>query len=289
MSTLSDLSSSLVTAVADAARRVVRVKGATNGTASGFIWSSGLVVAAEEVLESGEGLAIGLADGSETGAELVGRDPSTDVALLRAQTGEFADWPAAPVPEVGAITLVVGRGTSSPLAALGMVAETGPAWQSMHGGRIDARIRLGLILSGRAEGAAVVTPEGQLVGMAVIGPRRQTLVIPTETIARAIGALTQRGYVARGYLGVSLQRLDANAPQQGALVTGVQADGPGAKAGLVIGDIITTWDGTPVTGPNEIARALGTESVGRAVKVGLMRGGSASEIELTVGERRLSR
>ena len=77
----------------------------------------------------------------------------------------------------------------------------------MRGGEIDARITLGLRLSSRAEGSAVVAPDGSLVGMAVTGARRRALAIPASTIARSVKSLSEIGYVPRGWLGVSLHGL----------------------------------------------------------------------------------
>lgn len=284
---LSELSAGIADTIAAAAPRVARVKAPGMGAVSSFVWRTDLVVTAEEALDGGEELTVTLADGSEREAELVGRDPSTDVALLKVATGDFEDWNAAPVPPVGAIALVVGRGETSPIAAYGLVAETGPAWQSMNGGRIDALVRLGLMLRWHVEGGAVISPEGALIGMAVTGPRRRSIVIPTATVARAVGALTSRGYVARGYLGVSVRPLDRRAGQKGVLVMTVEADSPAAKVGLVIGDVIATWNGTAITRLAEFARELGTESPGRDVKLGIMRGGAPVEVDVKIGERRL--
>ena len=86
--------------------------------------------------------------------ELAGRDPSTDVALLRAETGPQPDWPEAAAPAVGAFAFAVGRGADGPLAAFGIVAAAGPAWTSSGGGRIDARIRLSFAAAARASRAA---------------------------------------------------------------------------------------------------------------------------------------
>lgn len=287
MSTLVDLSGATAAAVAEAATRVVRVSGPGMPAVSGLIWSQGLVITAEEALDGGEGLKVETADGASQGAELVGRDPSTDVALLRVSAGPDGAWGRAPIPVVGSLVLIVGRGEYSPTAGIAMVAETGPAWQSMHGGRIEARIRLGIALSGQTEGAAVVAPDGQLIGMAVTGPQRRTLVIPAANLAAAVETLSAHGYVARGYLGVSLQPLNWHDSQRGAIVTAVEAESPAARAGLLVGDIITTWDGTEIANAGDLARQLGTGSVGNVARLGLTRGGNPMGIEVTIGERRL--
>ncbi|MEO8882436.1 MAG: S1C family serine protease, partial [Devosia sp.] len=235
---LSGFSAALAAATAKAAARVVAVESGGHSI-SGVIWRDGLVVTAHEGLAGEEEFAVTLPSGEKRDATLIGRDPSTDVALLKLDTGNVGEWPAAALPQTGSIALAVGRHETSVLAAFGVVSEAGPAWRSMRGGLIDARLVLGLRLPRRAEGGAVIAPDGKLIGLAVSGPRRQVLVIPASTIERAVATLNAKGYVARGYLGVSLHPL-AGAGNSGAIVVGLEADGPAAKAGLVVGDIITT-------------------------------------------------
>ena len=281
---LQGFSAALAAATATAAQRVVAVEGGGHGI-SGVIWSSGLVVTAHEGLAGEEDLSVRLASGEVKPATLVGRDPTTDVALLKLETGEFAPWGAAPLPQPGSIALTVGRGEVSTIAAFGMVSEAGPAWRSMRGGLIDARIVLGSRLSRRAEGGAVVAANGTLIGLAVSGPRRQALAIPTATVDRAVATLGEKGYVARGYLGLSLHPLAGSGGSGGAIVVGLEPEGPAAKAGLVVGDIITTWNGEAVETVGAVSRRLGTDVVGQTAKLGLIRGGNATDLIVTIGER----
>ena len=280
---LSGFSAALAAATAKAAARVVAVESGGHGI-SGVIWRDDLVVTAHEGLAGEEEFSVTLPSGEKRDATLIGRDPSTDVALLKLDTGAVGEWTAAPLPQPGSIALAVGRSENSALAAFGVVSEAGPAWRSMRGGLIDARLVLGLRLSRRAEGGAVIAPDGALIGLAVSGPRRQVLVIPASTIERAVATLSSKGYVARGYLGVSLHPL-AGAGNSGAIVVGLEPEGPAAKAGLVVGDIITTWDGEAVDSVGAVSRRLGTDVVGQTAKLGLVRGGNAIDVTLTVGER----
>ena len=124
-------------------------------------------------------------------------------------------WPEAPAPEVGDLALVVGRGADGPLAAFGIVTDTGGVWTSAKGGQIDARLPLSFALGHRLEGGAAVDPEGGLLGLVVADPWRRTLVIPAATVAHSVDILKARGYVARGYLGLKLQRAPARARRTG--------------------------------------------------------------------------
>jgi S1-C subfamily serine protease len=279
---LSSLSADISALVAAAAPRLVGVVGADGAVASGFVWRTGLVVSAHEALGGEEEFTLVLEDGATRTAELVGRDPSTDVALLRAETAAFEDWAQAPAPAVGSLAVVCGWGQQSPAAALAMVSEVGPAWRSMRGGQIDARITLGVRLASRTEGGAVLSPDSGLIGMAVSGPRRQALAIPASTIGRAVATLSDKGYVPRGYLGVSLHPVGDGG---GAIVVGLEPEGPARQAGFLVGDIITTWGDEPVQSVAGVSNRLSAETVGKTVKLGVLRGGSPIDIDVNVAER----
>ena len=281
LDTLASLSDDLAALTAKTAARVVAVHRGGGGI-SGIVWRSGLVVTAHEALEGEDDLEVILPDGSRTKAELVGRDPSTDVALLKATTPEVGDWDAAAIPAAGSLAAVVGRGENGPIVSFGPVAESGPKWRSMRGGEIDARLVLGLRFSARAEGGAVVTPQGALIGLAVTGPWRRAIVIPAATLARAVATLSEKGYVPHAYLGVGLHPTD---DASGVIVVSIVADGPAAKAGLVVGDVITTWNGEAVRSARDLYQRLGTGNVGQPAKLGVLRGGAAQQIDVVLGER----
>jgi S1-C subfamily serine protease len=281
---LASFSAASAALVAAAAGRVVAVSDGRRRL-SGVIWSEGRIVTAEECLGEEEGLAVVLPDGRSVTADLVGRDPSTDVALLAAETGAASAWPAAAeAPAAGAFAWVVGRGQAGPRAAFGMVAEAGPEWVSAAGGRIDARLRVQLPLPPAIEGGAAVDAAGALLGLAVADPRRRTLVIPAATVARSVAALAERGYVARGYLGLALQPIRRGAG--GLIAVEVAEGGPASAAGLLVGDIVTTWEGEAVGSLRGLSRRLGPDAAGRRVRLGIVRAGQPAEVALTVGERR---
>ncbi len=281
---LAGLSRATAAAVAAAAERVVRIRSGGRRT-SGIIWSEGQIVTAEECLAGDEDIKALLPDGQVVALELAGRDPSTDVALLRGATGPQAERPSAAAPVAGALVLAVGRGGDGPLAALGVVASMGPAWTSSAGGRIDARIGLSFLLPHAMEGGAVVDAAGGLIGLAVADPRRRGLVIPVETVGRAVAALAAHGYVGRGYLGLALQPLRRGAGG-GLIAIEVSDGGPAAAAGFLVGDIVTTWQGEAVGSMREVARRLGPDAIGQAVTLGIVRAGSPMELAVTIGERR---
>ncbi len=252
--------------------------------ASGFVWRDGLVVTVDEALEAEEGLHVHLPDGSRAEATLAGRDPSTDVALLRVAG-------ALPPPlaldgsgarAVGEIVLALGRGAEGPVAAMGVLGSVGPAWRSLRGGTIEARLGLDLRLPRAAEGGVAVDAEGRAFGMAVFGPRRSALVIPAATIERIAPRLLERGRIARGYLGLGLQpvRIEGSG-EMGVVVVSVDPEGPGRRAGVVQGDILLAFGGEEVHG---LRQRLGPDSVGREVELEVLRGGERRRVAITVGE-----
>ena len=165
---------------------------------------------------------------------------------------------------------------------------------ALRGGTIDSLTRLDLALSPAAEGGAIVDVQGRIVGMAVLGPRRRALAIPTSTIDRVVDQLLAKGYVFRGYLGAGLQPVRLGRPSIGAqpagsgrgiLVASIDPDGPGARDGLLVGDIITTWNAKPVDRVRQVMRFLGSDSIGNTVDLGLLRGGAPTTLKVVIGER----
>ncbi len=284
-SPLQPLSAALAGLVAEAARSVVGIH-SHRARSSGFVWRPGLVVTADEALaEEGE-IAVTLPGGDKAAASLIGRDPTTDIALLRVDAAGLPPAPLDAAPaEAGALTLTIGVQEGAPVAALGLVAMAGPPWRSLRGGEISARIELDLMLRRQAEGGLALDAAGRGFGMAVFGPRRRVLVIPAATIERVTAMLEAHGRIPRGYLGLGLQPVRLEGAGLGAMVMSVDPRGPGAAAGLRQGDILVAWDGRPVESIQMLLRALGPESIGSAVTLALRRAGAPVEARLTIGER----
>jgi S1-C subfamily serine protease len=283
---LTNLSASLSGLVAATAPSIVAIH-SHRALSSGFIWKTGMIVTADEALADEGEVAVTLSGGKRISATIAGRDPTTDIALLRADIDAVS--PIAldgSAPSAGALAVVVGGREGEAVAALGVVATSGVAWRSMRGGEIDARIELDLSLRRHAEGGLALDASGQAFGMAVFGPRRRVLVIPAATIARVAAQIEAHGKVARGYLGLGLQpvRLDRDGGV-GAMVMSVDGNGPGAKAGVRQGDVLQAWDGQPIGSVNELLRALGPASVGKTVALSLRRGGETRAVVLEIGER----
>jgi S1-C subfamily serine protease len=283
---MQDLSTALAGLVASTAPSVVSVSSG-HSRSSGFIWRTGLVVTADEALSDDGDYSVGLWNGDALAAQLVGRDSTTDVALLRMDRSDLQSIsPTAPKADVGALAIAVGAEDGNPIAALGIVSHSTGPWRSLRGGEIDARIELDLRLRKSAEGGVVLDAVGQSIGMAVFGPRRRVLVIPSSTIERVAAQLEARGYIARGYLGLGLQALAVDGDNgSGAMVMSVDPKGPGSLAGICQGDILVAWNGEPIGHMRSLLRALGPDSVGQKVTLGIRRAGKTQQVSVTITER----
>ncbi len=287
---LTALSDALAALVQHAAPTIVGVHGGSRRGTSGLIWQDGVVVTAEEALRRDDDLQVALPGAETVAATLAGRDPSTDIAVLRV-TGATGSAPQpAPDARSGEIAVALGRRRGAIASRLGIVAEAGEAWRSMRGGRIDRFVRLDVSLDASLEGGAALDAAGRLIGMPVFGPRGRVLVIPAATIARVVPQILADGSVGRGYLGLGLHRVGGGRRHEapghaGVMVVSIDPDGPGAAAGALLGDIITSWNNEPISGLRDIVVRLGSESIGTAVELGLVRAGAATKLTLHVGKR----
>ena len=292
------LSRHLAGIVAQCAPSVVAVSGRGRPTSSGFVWRSGIVVTASDALERDEDISVLTPAGERVSATLAGRDASTDIAVLKVPGAESPSaLPRADHVSTGELALAIGRHSDGPMASLGMIAMAGGPWQSLRGGRIDRLIRLDRGIDPRQEGGVLVNAEGRMIGMAVPGPRRGGLAIPAPTIERVADQLLAHGRIARGYLGLGLQpvRLDDElvkasslSSSRGLLVVSLDPNGPGRRAGMLIGDIVTAWNGEAVRNVRDVFHRLGSETVGRQISFAVIRAGQITSANIEISERPMS-
>jgi S1-C subfamily serine protease len=257
------------------------------------VWQSGVVVVSEQALPRRDEFELVAPGGAILAAKVAGRDPSTNVAILK--TAEPLAAPAfdAAEPKVGAVALAIGAdGEGGASARFGIVNLVGGEWHSRRGGLIDCRIVLDIRLAHREEGGPVFDVAGAHLGMSTFGPRGQVIVIPLATIARVVPQLIRDGHVARGWLGVALHpvavpdALHESAEQTGGMmVMSVVENGPAAQAGIVAGDIILSVDGIAVHRFRKIAGYFGSDGIGRQVDIRLIRGGAVITVQTTIAQR----
>jgi S1-C subfamily serine protease len=283
--TIEAISTALTGMAAKVAAGIVSVRSHASRS-SGFVWRPGLIVTADDALSEDGPLTLTRADGDATPAQLVGRDPTTDIALLRVDRPDLQPVPLAESSVLpGALALTVGAEDGTPTVALGVVARAAGPWRSLRGGEIDARIELDLRMRRSAEGGLAIDAAGRAIGMAVFGPHRRVLVIPSSTIQRVVATLERQGRIARGYIGLGLQPVAIDSGGSGAMVISVDPQGPGARAGIHQGDIVVAWNSEPVRHLQTLLRALGPSSVNQTVTLGLRRAGETRQVSLTIAER----
>ena len=294
-----DLSERLAALAEDGGQSVVRVE-ARRAPASGVVWSpDGVVVTAHHNVEWDEDIEVGLADGRSAAAELVGRDPSTDLAVLRLQaTGLFAPaWAEPDSLRPGHLLLSLSRPGRALRVGLAPLARAAGDWRAPTGGKLDRYLEADLPLHPGFSGALVLDLAGRAMGLATAGLVRGTaLVVPLPTLRRVVGQLIAHGQVRRGFLGVATvpvrlpASLEKSAGQAGALlVSTVEEGSPAARGGVLLGDALLAFGGTPLAHPGDLLPLLEEERVGQAVALRLLRAGEVREVAVTVGARERGR
>lgn len=293
---LQGLSDDLAAAVEKAGQSIVRVEGRRRQSASGIVWSAdGLIVTAHHVVERDEAIQIGLPNGETVSATLVGRDPTTDVAVLKTSASGLtpAEWVDVSAVKVGHLVLALGRPEGSMQATLGVISALGEEWRTHAGGRIDTYVQTDVVMYPGFSGGPLVSAGGALIGMNSSAlSRGVSLTLPAATIKRVADTLATHGRIKRGFLGVSAQpvRLPANiadsaSQETGLMLVAVEPGSPADKGGLVLGDVIINMAGQPIRHMDDLMSLLSGDRVGTAVPVRVVRGGQVQDSTVTVGER----
>ena len=297
-SALSALSEGMADADERVAPYIVQVNGRRRREASGVDYDAGKVLTARHILEREEDLTVGTHEGRTLEARFVGRDVSTDLAVL--EVPELGDGavaePAAGGVRVGQISLAVARPGREGLirASFGIVSAVGGPFRAGRGVRLERYVQTDATPYPGFSGGPLVDAEGSVLGITALGLARSVaLAIPSEVAWRVAGALEERGSVRRGYLGIlsqpvhlpSAQRAGLGDQGGGLLVVGVEDGSPAGEGGMLLGDILVSLDATPIVDTDELQTLLAGDRVGREVPVGIVRGGELQTLRVTVGER----
>jgi S1-C subfamily serine protease len=291
---LQGLSDDLAAAVETAGQSIVRVEGRRRQSASGIVWSAdGLIVTAHHVLERDENITIGLPNGETVSATLAGRDPTTDIAILKTTSGGLtaANWVDIGSVKVGHLVLALGRPEKDVQATLGVISALDQEWRTHAGGRIDTYVQTDVVMYPGFSGGPLVSAGGAVIGMNSSAlARGVSLTLPAATIRRVADTLAKFGRVKRGFLGVSAQpvRLPGNIggdQETGLMLVAVEPDSPADKGGLLLGDILISMAGQTIRHMDDLMSVLSGDRVGTSVPVTVVRGGQTQELTVTVGER----
>jgi S1-C subfamily serine protease len=291
---LSTLSDQLADAVERVGRALVQVNGRARRPSSGVVYAPGLVIAAEHAVERDDDLSVETAAGPPLPAELVGRDPASDLAVLRVAglPGEPAS-PAATSARVGQLILAVGRPAARELmASIGVVSAVGGPVRT-RAGMLEQYIRTDATPYPGFSGGALTDARGAVLAVLTTGLAGGVpLGVPVALAWRLAETMTRQGHVPRGWLGIGSQPVRIPAAQRagrghemGLLIVEIAPDSPAQRGGLLLGDILVEVDGRHVEDGEALQALLGGERVGRAVTVQILRGGVPVTLAVTVGQR----
>jgi S1-C subfamily serine protease len=293
---LQSLSHELAALTEKAGASVVRVEGRRRLPATGVIYAPGIVVTANHVVERDEDLVVGLPDGKTVPATLAGRDPSTDLAVLRAETGNApaATWVDPSELKVGHLVLALGRPAESIMATLGVISALEDGSKLPSEMQIDTWLQTDVVMYPGFSGGPLVGADGKLLGINSSALMRGiSLAVPAPTIRRVADTLLQHGKMKRGFLGVGAQAAklpralaERLGQEMGLIVMTVEPGSPADQGGLYMGDTLVALDGHPLREPEALIRALTGDMIGKKVVLKVVRSGELREIAVTIGERK---
>jgi S1-C subfamily serine protease len=297
MNPLVALSDAMAEAVAKAGAATVLVDARRRMPASGVAYAADLVLTADHVVERDDDLRIMLPDGEQMSVAMAGRDPSSDLALLRLERGVLV--PAQPAPQearVGQLVLALGRPSDEGIqASLGVVSAVSGPVRTRRSSLLDRYLRTDTIPYPGFSGGPLIDAAGCVLGINTSGlAPGLSLTIPASLSWSVAQALAQHGHVRRGYLGIRSQPVSIPAAQRqalkreqeaGLLLVGVEENSPAAQGGLMVGDILVGLAGEPIDDPDQLLSRLVGAIVGQLTEVEILRGGQQLKIQVKIGER----
>ncbi len=294
---LTDFSNGLTSAVEQAGASTILVDARKRYPASGIAYAEDLVLTADHVVTREEDIKVVLPDGKSLTATIAGRDPGSDLALLRLAEKALTPAKTSENIQVGQLVLALGRPNGEGMqASWGIVTGISGPTRTFRGGLLDEYVRTETTPYPGFSGGPLVNTEGEVLGLNTSGlTRGSSLTIPVKVAWRIADALAKHGSVKRGYLGVRTQPVEIpeaarNAlkreQEHGLLVLWLEGGGPAEKGGLLVGDILVAISGQPVGDPDDLFAALDTDTVGKAIAVEVVRGGRPETVNVTVGERK---
>jgi S1-C subfamily serine protease len=294
---MSLLSSGMTSAVEMAEKSTVLVNARHRIPGSGIVFAKDLILTADHVVERDDEISVVDLDGKEIPVTVAGRDPGSDLALLRlsepiARPAELAQQEA----QVGLLVLALGRPSLQGVeASIGIVSAVGGPIRTGRGGLLERYIRTDTTPYPGFSGGPLVTFDGNVIGLNTSGfGHGVPLTIPASLAWRVAGVLAEHGHIRRGYLGVRSQQVKITAAQQevlgrqqqmGLLIISVEDDSPAGQGGMLVGDILVGIGKMDVSDPDELFSALSGVEVGQPTPVSVLRAGQPVTLTVTVGER----
>jgi S1-C subfamily serine protease len=294
---LTDFSNGLAAAVETASSSTVTVDARKRYPASGIAYTEELVLTADHVITREDNINVILPDGRSLPASVAGRDPGSDLAVLRLAENVLAPAKTSEEIKVGQLVLAIGRPDKEGMqASWGIVTSISGPTRTFRGGMLDEYVRSETTPYPGFSGGPLINTEGEVLGLNTSGlTRGSSLTIPVKVAWRVAEALATHGSVKRGYLGVRTQPVEipeagrqglGREQSHGLLVLWLEEGGPAEKGGLLVGDILVAVNGAAVGDPDDLFSALGSDTVGKAIAVEVLRGGHPEAVQVTVGERK---
>lgn len=294
----SELSEAMANAAEKAGMYTVLVDARRRMPASGVAIAKDMILTAGHVVEREEDIKILFADGSEAAARLAGRDPGTDLAVLKLDSASAIPAVAVQSPaRVGQFVLAVGRPSANGIeTSFGTINQIGGPVRTGRGGMLEQYIKTDVVSYPGFSGGPLINGEGEMYGINTsgFGMGGEAITIPAEIALKAAETLAKHGKIKRGFIGVRSQtvNLPADAKTQlkreqetGLLLVGIEKDSPAEKAGLMIGDILVGVAGTAVEHHDELFTRLSGDVVGKSTPMDVLRGGKLQSVHVVVGER----
>ena len=280
-------------------KAVAAVHGQHRFGASGIQWRKGVIVTAEHAVRRAEQVRVNFGLDNSFTATVAGRDPSTDLAVLRLP--ENATLPVAPVDQaaelkLAQLVLALARSRrGNVVASAGIIGGLSGEFHTWRGGRLDQQVRLALELYPGFSGGPLLSAQGKVIGINSSAiARGRAVMIPVSTVNRVVDELLEKGHIARPYLGLAMQPVDISEAlaaklktpaTRGLLVVQVERGGPAEKAGILIGDILVALREQSLHETENLHDALLSAKIGTALPLTLLRAGNPVQLSITLGER----
>jgi S1-C subfamily serine protease len=265
---------------------------------SGIEWKKGVIVTVHHGVQRDEDIKVLLDGGRTVSAKLAGRDPSTDIAVLRIQEGssgapQLGDSTSL---RLGHLVLALGRTRRGDLVvSSGIIGGISGEWRNRRGGKFDQHIRLDLALYPGFSGGPLLNARGEVVGINTRGQGHgRAVTVPVATVNRVVEELLEKGHIAQPYLGIAMQQVEvpenmrSKLPAQtrvGLLVMHIENGGPAEKAGALLGDVLFEVGGRKVEHVDAIQDSLATAKIGDVLQIKVIRAGEIKPVSITLGER----
>jgi len=292
------LSDQLAEVSATVGQSVVAIHGSRHAS-SGIVFNKETVITASHALRRDEDIKVVISPETSVSARVAGRDPSTDLALLRLQqpvTASAPRWGDTSKLRVGELVLALARSWRGNIVASSGILSglINGGWRTWRGGEIGQFIRPDLVLYRGFSGGPLVNSAGEILGLNTAGLHNSGITVPASTVARVATELLEKGHIERPYLGLGMHavplqeslRAKLNLKNSaGLLVVHVEPDGPADQAGFLLGDVLLELEGKPVTDTREVQDALRSTKVGSTVQTGVVRAGTVITIRVKLTAR----